>query len=68
MMTEHNDPIPDDLPACQELLRASLARLRDLERQRDEFVATTDKLKQAHACVKEEYLALKRLLRGPGRF
>ena len=32
-MTEHVDRIPDDLPACQERLRAVLERLRDLERQ-----------------------------------
>ncbi len=68
MMTEHNDPIPDDLSACQDLLRAAFQRLRDLQRQLDEFAATTDELKQAHACIKEEYLALKRLVRGPRRF
>ncbi len=31
MMTEHNDPIPDDLSACQDLLRAAFQRLRDLK-------------------------------------
>src|SRR6516165_3747580 len=66
-MTEPIDPIPDDLPACQERLRAALERLRDLERQLDEFVATTEELQRAYACLKEEYLALKRLLFGPRR-
>ena len=33
IMTEHLDPIPDDLPTCQERLRAVLERLHDLERQ-----------------------------------
>ena len=37
-MTEHIDPIPDDLPTCQERLRALLERLHDLERQLEEFV------------------------------
>ena len=32
-MTEHLDQIPDDLPTCQERLRAVLERLHDLERQ-----------------------------------
>jgi transposase len=66
-MTEHLDPIPDDLPACQERLRAVLERLRDLEHQLDEFVATTEELQRSYACLKEEYLALKRLLFGPRR-
>jgi transposase len=66
-MTEPIDPIPDDLPACQERLRAALERLRDLERQLDEFVATTEELQRSYACLKEEYLALKRLLFGPRR-
>jgi transposase len=64
---EHSDHIPDDLPACQELLRSAWERLRELERQLDEFVATTEELKRAQACLKEEYLALKRLLFGPRR-
>jgi hypothetical protein len=67
IMTEHINPIPDDLPACQDLLRAALVRLHDLERQLDEFVATTEELERSHACLKEEYLALKRLLFGPRR-
>ncbi len=62
IMTDYNNPIPDDLPACQELLRAAYQRLCDLERQLDEFVATTDELKQAYACIKEEYLALEAAL------
>lgn len=66
-MTELLDPIPDDLVACQERLRAVLGRLRDLERQLDEFVATTEELQRSYACLKEEYLALKRLLFGPRR-
>ena len=57
-MTEPIDPIPDDLPACQDRLRAALERLRDLERQLDEFVATTEELQRSYACLKEEYLAL----------
>src|SRR5690348_16575724 len=66
-MTEHIDPVPDDLPACQERLRAALERLRDLERQLDEFVATTQELQRSYDCLKEELLALKRLLFGPRR-
>src|ERR1700757_2521252 len=66
-MTEHADPIPDDLPVCQERLRAALERLRDLERQLDDSVATTEELQRSYACLKEEYLALKRLLFGPRR-
>src|ERR1700690_2676116 len=67
IMTEHIDPIPDDLPACQELLRALLMRLRDLERQLDEFVATTEELQRTYACLKEEHLVLQRMLFGPRR-
>jgi len=66
-MTEPIDPIPDDLPACQDRLRAALERLRDLEHQLDELVATTEELQRSYACLKEEYLALKRLLFGPRR-
>jgi transposase len=73
-MTEQIDPIPDDLPTCQERLRAVLERLRDLERQlhdldrqRDETCATNGELQRAYACLKEEYLALKRLFFGPRR-
>jgi len=73
-MTEHIQPIPDDLAACQEQLRvareqqaALLQRLRDLEHQLDETCGTTEELKRAYDCLKEEYLALKRLLFGPRR-
>jgi len=73
-MTEHLDPIPDDLPTCQERLRAVLERLHDLERQLhdlerqlDETCATTEDLQRSYACLKEEYLALKRLFFGPRR-
>jgi transposase len=74
IMTEHIDPIPDDLPACQERLRAVLEllhglerQLKDLERQLDETCATTSDLKRSYDCLKEQYLALKRLLFGPRR-
>src|SRR5215813_14975788 len=66
-MTEPIDPIPDDLPACQVRLREALERLRDLERQLDETCVTTEELQRSYACLKEEYLALKRLLFGPRR-
>jgi len=73
-MTEQFDPIPDDLPACQELLRATLRRLRELERQlRDlesqleQTCSTSEELQRSYACLKEEYLALKRLFFGPRR-
>jgi transposase len=66
-MTEHTDSIPDDLPTCQERLRAAQERLRDLERQLDEIVATTEELQRSYDCLKEEYLALKRLYFGPRR-
>jgi len=73
-MTEHLDPIPDDLPTCQELLRAALGRLRELERllhdmecQLDQTCSTTEELQRSYACLKEEYLALKRLFFGPRR-
>jgi transposase len=73
-MTEHLDPIPDDLPTCQELLRVALGRLRELERQLhdmecqlDQTCSTTEELQRSYACLKEEYLALKRLFFGPRR-
>jgi transposase len=73
-MTEHLDPIPDDLPTCQERLRAVLERLGelerqlgDLERQLDETCATNQELQRSYTCLKEEYLALKRLFFGPRR-
>jgi transposase len=67
VMTEHVDPIPDDLATCQELLRAAFERLRDLERQLEEIIATTGDLTASYECLKEEYLTLKRLLFGPRR-
>jgi len=55
-MTEHLDPIPDDLPTCQELLRAALLRLHELERQLhdlecqlDETCSTTEELQRSYA-------------------
>src|SRR4051794_14149114 len=73
-MAEHSPSIPDDLPTCQAQLRAVLEqhaallqRFHDLERQLDETCATTEELQRSYACVKEEYLALKRLLFGPRR-
>jgi transposase len=74
MMTEHLDPIPDDLPTCQERLRAVLEQLHrmehqlhDLERQLEETCATTEEQRRSYECLKEEYLALKRLFFGPRR-
>src|SRR6185437_8230351 len=73
-MTEQSLSIPDDLATCQGQLRAALEqhaallqRLHDLERQLDETCATTEELQRSYACLKEEYLALKRLLFGPRR-
>jgi hypothetical protein len=73
-MEEHLLPIPDDLATCQAQLRAALEqhaallqRSRDLERQLDEICATTEELQRSYACLKEEYLTLKRLLFGPRR-
>ena len=73
-MMEHLDHIPDDLPTCQERLRAVLERLHelesllhDLERQLEETCSTTEELQRSYACLKEEYLALKRLFFGPRR-
>src|SRR6516164_10849803 len=73
-MTEHSPPVPDDLATCQAQLRAVLEqhaallqRFHDLERQLDETCATTEELQRSYACLKEEYLALKRLFFGPRR-
>ena len=73
-MKGHSHPIPDDLATCQAQLRvvleqhaALLQRFHDLERQLDETCATTEELQRSYACLKEEYLALKRLLFGPRR-
>src|SRR3954452_20437942 len=72
-MAEHSPPIPDDLPTCQAQLRAVLEqhaallrRFHDLERQLDETCATTEELQRSYACLKEEYLALRRRLSGRG--
>ena len=66
-MTEQAPPIPDEPAALQEQLDAAQARIRDLERQVDETCATAEELQRTLACLKEEYLALKRLLYGPRR-
>jgi transposase len=73
-MTEQSLSIPDDLATCQGQLRAALEqhaallqRLHDLDRQLDETCATAEELQRAYACLKEEFLALKRLLFGPRR-
>jgi transposase len=66
-MTEQAPPIPDEPGTLQEQLGAAQARIRDLERQVDETCATAEELQRALACLKEEYLALKRLLYGPRR-
>jgi transposase len=66
-MTEQAPPIPDEPTALQQQLDAAQARIRDLERQVDETCATAEELQRALACLKEEYLALKRLLYGPRR-
>ena len=73
-MAEHSPSIPDDLASCQAQLRAVLEqhaallqRFHDLEHQLDETCATTEELQRSYACLKEEYLALKRLLFGPRR-
>ena len=42
-------------------------QLRDLERQLDETCATNEELQRAYACLKEQYLVLKRMLFGPRR-
>src|SRR3954471_4804334 len=75
-MLEQSPPttIPDDLATCQAQLRevleqhaALLQRFHDLERQLDETCATTEELQRSYSCLKEEYLALKRLFFGPRR-
>jgi hypothetical protein len=73
-MVEHPPPIPRDLESCQAQLRAVLEqhaallqRFHDLEHQLDETCATTEELQRSYACLKEEYLALKRLMFGPRR-
>jgi transposase len=66
-MTEQVPHTHDQPPALQEQLDAAQTRIRDLERQVDETSATAEELQRALACLKEEYLVLKRLLYGPRR-
>jgi transposase len=73
-MMERPDQIPDDLPSCQELLRGLLqqlhdmeAQLGDLKRQFDETCSTNGELQRSYDCLKEQYIALKRLCFGPRR-
>ena len=66
-MTEQASSTSDQPPALQEQLDAAQTRIRDLERQVDETSATAEELQRALACLKEEYLVLKRLLYGPRR-
>jgi transposase len=73
-MMERPTQIPDDLPACQEMLRGLMERIRELERllldlehQLEQTCSTSDELERSYACLKEEYLALKRLVFGPRR-
>ena len=68
-MTEHPDPIPDDLPTCQELLRApALRAISTTSSGSSTSRARPPRSSSAPTtCLKEEYLALKRLLFGPRR-
>jgi transposase len=73
-MMERAPQIPDDLPACQDLLRGVLERLHemevqlgDLKRQLDETCATNGELQRSYDCLKEQYEAMKRLWLGPRR-
>src|SRR5260370_13300482 len=73
-MMEPPDQIPHDLPSCQELLRGLLQQLHELEcqlgdlkRQLDETCATNGELQRSYDCLKEQYIALKRLCFGPRR-
>ena len=56
--------IPNDLPTFQELLRALLQHLEDLERQLDEFVMRTEDPEHTEAWLRENHLTLKGLLFG----
>jgi transposase len=67
LMTEHTASIPNDPARMREQLDASHARIRDLEHQLEETCSTAEELQRAFACLKEEYLALKRLMFGPRR-
>jgi transposase len=73
-MMERLAQIPDDLPACQDLLRGVLEQLHemevqlgDLKRQLDETCATNGELLRSYDCLKEQYEAMKRLWLGPRR-
>jgi transposase len=73
-MMERCPQIPDDLPACQDLLRGVLEQLHemevqlgDLKRQLDETCATNGDLQRSYDCLKEQYEAMKRLWLGPRR-
>jgi transposase len=73
-MMERPDQIPDDLPSCQKLLRGLLEQLHeiecqlgDLKCQLDETCATNGELQRSYDCLKEQYLAMKRLCFGPRR-
>jgi transposase len=67
LMAEQSSSIPDEPGRLQQQLDAAQARIGDLEHQLEETTATTEELQRAYACLKEEYLALKRLLFGPRR-
>ena len=60
-------PSPTICPPAKSCSAPLLERFHDLERQLDEFVATTERIARSYACLKEEYLVLKRLLFGPRR-
>jgi transposase len=71
-MKDRPDQIPDDLPACQQLLRGLLEQLRELEiqladlrRQLDQTCATNSELQRSYDCLHEQYVVLKRLCFGP---
>jgi transposase len=57
----------NDVPTLQQELRAALARIRDLEHQLNELAATAEERERAFACLKEEFLNLKRMMFGPRR-
>jgi transposase len=67
LMMEHDPSITDDPAVLRAQLDAAKARIRDLELQVDETCATTEELERALACLKEQYLALKRMMFGPRR-
>jgi transposase len=71
-MMERPNQIPDDLPACQQLLHGLFEQLRELEvqltdlkRQLEETCATSSELQRSYDCLHEQYLVLKRLCFGP---